>query len=312
MEAKLKNIEMVVGMCRKISDIAVIMSIPYKVDKLCLKKLKCNNVCENVYSGSESAALGFALFEVIRDKMVGSPLEVSRSKVSHVNCDAINGKFLITFNTQGSISALRKNVGIILSSLAPHKLYSKYAENMKLLKGKSDRDVFNHCANEMSDAIKKIIQFSVIGKIKVDGAKLKELLGKVEKKLPKQTTEKGTKPEKHKEHELDYPTIKVSGISAIAVADYILSKSGGMGVDILDDKVIVYNKSWPTKQSTLNKAERIKDYVRQKYEKLDKDFPFVLGYSAITRNLADCCTITSLIKSHPTASSMVGLIQKVL
>ena len=304
-----KNIELNLVSCKKVADIAVIMGIPLKVNKCCLNKLRCNNPSEKLYTGSESAAMGYALYELVKEKMMGSPLEIAKSKVSRISCNALNGKFLLSWNTSG-FSGLRKTISLVLSCLSAPKLYSKYAENMKLIGGKSDRDVFNTLSNEMTDAIKKSIKFNVVGKIKVDNVKLKDLLMKVEPKLPKQETLKGTKSvPKYEEHSQIYPTIKASGIPAIAIADYIRAKSGGMSVDVCNNYILVYNKNADTKINQLKKKDRIKDYVK-KYEKLKDEFYCVFAYMAITQNLADCCTIASIIKTKPKAASMVELISK--
>ena len=313
MEASLKNVDIIVGECRKMPDIAILMGIHYDCCKTSLMSLKTNNPPSEMIKGSEGAAVGYALFEVIRDKLVGSPLELIRSRVSRISCDSLNGKFLISWNTQGSFTTLRKTIGLVLSTFDPMKLYSKYAENMKLLGGKNDRDVFNSKANEMISAIKKNVKFVVCGKIKVDAAKLKELLAQVEKKMPDMDTpaaKEMEKPPAHPDHKCEYPHIKVSGIALVAIADYIRSKSGGMGIEIIDDGITVYNHSWKTKQSALSKSDRIKDYVRQKYEKLGDDFPCVFAYMAITQGYADCHTVTQIIKKMPKASGMVELIKK--
>lgn len=300
-------------MCKKVPDIAVIMGIHFKAHKPCLNKLKGNHTCEKIYTGVESACLGYALFECVRDKMVGSPLEMSRSRVSRIGCNALNGKFLITFNTQGSVSMLRKNIGLVLSCMAPPKLYSKYAENCKLMGCKSDRSVFNKLANDMTAAIKKEIKINVVGKIKIDVPKLKDILSKTAKKLPVQISMAGASAApKYDEYQCSYPYVKATGISAITVADYILSKSGGMSVDVFDDQVVVYNNSWKTKQAVLKKTDRIKDYVRQKYEKLGADFHCILAYMAIIYNWADCCTVAQILKTKPTPASMVELLKKSL
>ena len=312
MEGKLKNIEVIFGECRKMPDIAVLMGLTYSCSKTNLINLKTNNPPSALINGAESSALGFALYEVIRDKFVGSPLELSRSRVSRVDCDSINGKLLISWNTQGSFSMLRKTIGLVLSTLDPMKLFSKYSENMKLLGGKSDRNVFNSKANELINAIKKNIKFVVCGRVKLDSAKIKELLEKVEKKLPSMespSAKEMSKPPSYTEFSCDFPTIKVSGVAAVAVADYIKSKSGGMGVDVFDGHIVVYNHSWKTKESSLKKIDRIKDYVKQKYEKLGSEFSCVLAYLSITQGYADCCTISQIIKSKPTASSMVDHIK---
>ena len=310
MDIKYKNIDLCVGMFNKLPDIAVIMGINFKTSKECLNSLKCNHRCETVYDGAESACLSYALYECIRDKTVGSPLEISKSRISHISCDALRGHFLMTWNTQGTGSMLRKTIGLALSCMAPHKLYSKYAENCKLLGCKPDRSVFNTLANEMSNEIKKHIKIAVVGRIKTDKNKLKDILEKAEKKIPQHHTEKSTSPvPKYEKYETDYPFIKVTGVSSIAVADYILGKSGGMSLDVFDDKIVIYNKAWKGKETVLSKHDRIKDYVRQKYEKLGEDFHLIFAYLAITKNLSDCCTITSILKNKLKPAGMSDMIK---
>jgi len=311
MEAKLKNVEMIVGSSKKLPDIAMIAGIVFKVNKHCLKKLQCHESSEELYTGVERACIAYALFELVKEKMVGSPLEISKTRVSAVRCNALNGKFMVSWNTQGSFSMLRKSTGVFLSCLVPHKLYSKYAENCKLIGCKADRSVFNKLANDMSSAITKSVKIAACGKIKITAPKLKDLLSKVIKKCPKQSQVKDTSaPPKHAEFSTDTPFVKASGIDAVVVADYISAKSGGMSVCVFDDKVYVYNKSWPTKRKALKKANRVNDYVRQKYEKLKKEFPCVLAYMAITHNYTDCCAATKILKSKPTPSSAGTLLKK--
>ena len=140
---------------------------------------------------------------------------------------------------------------------------------------------------------------------------MKDILSKVSTKLPSPTYEKGASSvPKYEEYPMTYPHVKATGIAAVAVADYILSKSGGMAVCVSDGKVVVYNKSWETKRNALKKAARINDYVRQKYEKLDKEFYCIFGYLAITRCLTDCCTISKIIKTKPTPAAVSTLLKQ--
>jgi hypothetical protein len=312
---KLKNIELTIGQCKKLPDIAVILGIHFDVCHAALFKLDESFSFDNmkgnkVYTGSEKAALSYALYLAVRDKMVGSPLEIARSRVSRIEFDAQEGKFMLSWNTQGSVSMLRKTIGLALSVMNPHKLYSKYAVNCKNLGCSADRDVFNHVANEMVADIKKGIKIAVVGRIKVDSAKIKELLQKVEKKLPKLSTEKGTKPSQHDKFVHSFPVIKASGITSAAVEDYIRSQS--MGTASIGNEIIVYNKSFTTKRAALKKVDRIKTYVRQKYEKLGPDFPCIFTYLCITQKYCTCCSATDIIKTKPSAISMVSLIQKAL
>ena len=254
MEVELKNLQLVVGECRKMPDIAVIMGIHFDASPAALMKLDESFGFDNLqksnclYTGSEEAAVAYAFYEAVRNKMVGSPLEVAKSRVSRIQYSAMNKKFMISWNTQGSISMLRKTIGLALSVLNPHKLYSKYAVNIKNLGGNVDRTVFNHVANKFADAIKKGIKIAVVGRIKADVSKLKDLLAKVDKKQQKLSMEKpATKPSSHDNFTHTFPSIKTSGLAAAITADYV--RSQGMGVSVLGDEIIVYNKSFESKKN---------------------------------------------------------------
>ena len=313
MEAKNKNIIINAAVCKKVGDIAVCMCIPYKGCWECLRRLRNNDpAMSDAHEGAEHSSMIYAMYEAIRDKFIGTPLDISRSKVSSVRCNIQNGNMVISWNTQGSFSALRKTLSLALSCLSPTKLYSKYAENMKFLGVKTSREIFNTCSNDMTAGINKDISFSVVGRINIDKTKLKNLLDKVAVKLPKQTTipSKDTdKPPKKEKYEHEYPSIKASGVSSVVIADYIRSKSGGMGVEVDSGKVIVYNKSWESKRKALKQPGRIKDYIKQKYEKLKEHLGLILAYMSITQGYADCSTATKLIKGVK-ASDMKDLISK--
>ena len=310
MQIKHKNIEVNFVQCKKVADIAIIVGIPFNCNKCCLNKLKCNKPSDIVYTGSESASIGYALYELIKEKLMGSALEMSKSKVSSMNCNSLNNHFLISCNTS-AYSGLRKTMSIILSCLNPPKLYSKYAENMKLLGAKIDRDVFNSLSNEMTTGINKMIKFGVDGKLKADESKIKELLIKLDSKIIKPDTLKPTKNVKeHETHTNEYPIIKYKdSIAAIAIADYITNKSGGMAVEVCSDYIIIYNENAETKLKHMKDKGKINDYCK-KYEKLKDDFYCVFAYMAITHNLVDCCTIGAIIKSKLKASEMSSLILK--
>lgn len=317
MEAKLKNLTLTVGECKKVPDVAVVLGIHFDACPAAIMKLNESFGWDNLkkdnclFTGSEHAALAYALFHTVRDKMVGSPLELARSRVSRIECDAQEGKFMLSWNTQGSLSALRKTIGLALSVMNPHKLFAKYSTNMKNLGGKADRDEFNYVANQMVDSIKKTIKIAAVGRIKIDSAKLKDLLAKVDKKQQKLSTEKGSKkPGPHDKFTHSFPSVKVSGIASVATEDYI--RSQGMGTTSMGNEIIVYNRSYESKKAAFKKADRVKTYVKQKYEKLGKDFSCVFAYLCITQKYCTCCSATTLMKTKPSATSMVGLIQKAL
>jgi hypothetical protein len=311
MEVSQKNVKMIVGASKKLPDIAVIIGVFFKSNQHCLDALRCNTTFSETYTGAESACLAYALFELIREKLMGNPLEISKTRVSSVRCNALNGKTIISWNTQGSFSMLRKTVGVAFACLTPHKLYTRYAENCRFLGCSPDKKVFNKLANEMGAAITKGITVAACGKIKIVAPKLKELLSSVCAKLPKQESVSDTSsPPKHEEYKSLWPVVKVSGIDAILLADYIAAKSGGMAVHVCDDGVTIYNKTWVTKAKSIGKANRINDYSNQKYVKLKDEFALVLAYLAITRNLTDCCTATKIIKSNITPAVATTMLKK--
>lgn len=318
MEVKNKNVSIAVLSGKKVPDIAVCMCIDFKCDWHSLKLLKNNTQCESkseMNKGAEAAALASALFDNIREKMVGSPLEASKSRVSSMCCNYQNGKFLVCWNTQGSVSTMRRTITYALASLTPAKVFSKYSKNIKMLGGRPSREEFNHCANLMSAGIKKNVHFVVVGKIKLDQPKLKDMLNKVQGKLAGQVVfpaKDTSSPAATNVPTHAYPTVKSDGLGAAVVADYIRNRSNGMPVDINCGTVVVYDHSWESKSRALKAPAKIKDFVKKKYEKLGAEFPCVMAYFLITQGMSDCSALNKLLKSKPSGSSMADLIKKAL
>jgi len=323
MEVKNKNFKLTLGVCKKVPDIAVVMSIPFKgCPPCCLKKLRTNSPAKSpsLMTGSENASLAFALFECIRDKMIGSPLETARSKVSQVKCKSLNDNFVIYWNCYGTGSSLRKTLSLAISCLMPHKLYSKYKENMKFLGGSAPREHFNHCAKQMINSIKKEVHIAVVGKINTDKKKLEEILKKTSIKLPILSSTELTPAEIPPTRVSDekgkiYPHVKCSdGITCIVLADYINSNSGGMGVEIHTGLVEIYNDGWETKKKQLNNSKKITQYVKQKYENksISSMLSELLAYNAISRCYADSSTISKLILKGINTPKVKEMIKKAI
>lgn len=317
MEAHHKNFSVIIGVTKKVADIAVAASVPIAgVSDSCLKKLKCNCVdIQEIIKGSQEAAVCFALFETVRDKLSSSPLEVSKTRVSNISCNYIDGYFTIRWNCQGTVSNARKTIGLFLTVLHPEKLNTKYNDNIKLLSGKSgDKDEFIYCANKLIDGIKKHVQVSICGKINVDKDKLAAMMDVLQKKIPKhESIGKGTVPshegESKEESKVEFSFIASSGIASACLADYIRSNSGGMGVDVVNKGVIIYNKSWPSKQKQLVDTRRIKDHVDKRYKRLDVDFANVFAYFITTQDYANSHTIQKVIKSKLSSDGLAAIIK---
>jgi len=319
---KSKNVTIDVGVSKKLPDIIVSLSVPFKgISQHCLKKLKSNCVGDNHLSkGTEEAALAFALFETIRDKLSGSGLEVTKTKASEVNCVSIDSNLVFTWHTQGTKTALVKTVGLALTTLNPMKLHTKYSENMKFLCGKGgSKEEFNFVAKKLAEGIKKSIYITAVGRINITSEKIKDamptLLGKLpdiimpsvkEIEAPEKRVDKGDaliKP---------YPVIKATGMASAVVADYIANNSNGMSVEVGDEGVIIYNHNWETKHKQLKDKDRISGYVQKKYAKLDVigELYTVFAYLSLSKGYIDSQVASTLVHSKLKSDKFVEILKK--
>jgi hypothetical protein len=302
--AKVKQISLQVAVLPKVHNLSVSVSIPFWSSPECIALLWGNNPCESdegrcntLHKGSEEAAIAFALFSLVREKLCGSPLEVARTKVDHVSCAQHDNHFVIAWNTQGTGSALRKTLGVVLKCLAPNALFSRYSNNIKVLGGKVDRAVFNYVANSMIDGISKSIDFVAVGKIKAD-SDFKGLLETAANKFissKKSPAGDSSAPEKHSDHKPDFPQLSCSdGAAAIVVADYIHHQ--GFGLRLCGRHITIFSKSWGSKREALKKKDRISGYVAAKYDKLDDLASLYLAYRANSAAMGSASAIMNIAK----------------
>jgi hypothetical protein len=303
--AKVKQISLDVFVLPKVHNLSVSVTIPFWCSPECVAILWGNNPCESdegrcntLHKGSEEAALAFALFSHIREKLSGSPLEVARCKVDHVTCGAHDNEFVVAWNTQGTGSALRKTIGVVLKCLAPNALFSRYSNNIKVLGGKVDRAVFNYLANKMIDGINKSIEFVAVGKIKAD-ADFKELLSVAANKYSassKSGAGDTQAPETHSDHKGEFPLLTcTNGSAAIVVADYIHHQ--GFGLRLCGRHITIFTKAWGSKHDALKKKDRINGYVAAKYEKLDKLAGLFMAYRANSAAMGSASAISGIAKN---------------
>lgn len=321
MKVKKDNISLTVGTSKKPADIIVSLSIPFKgVANCCFKKLK--NSCHDelgLMNGSEHAAVAYALYEHIRDKLAGSGLELFKNKVSNVDCNIIGDTITITWKTQGTGTSLRKTTGVVLSCLNPTKLFTKYSENIRFLSGKGgNKEEFNFVAKLLSESINKDINIVAVGKINTDTKKLEDIIDVIYQKLPEiemPPAKECTAPAKKAMGEqYTYPIIASKGLESAIVADYIRNNSGGMSVGIIDDGVVIYNKQWETKHNQLKDSKRIKDYIEKKYGKLeDKDeLSPIFAYFSLSQGFCNSIVAAQIIASKLKTEKLVELLKKSL
>lgn len=282
MEAKRKNVKVFFTPSRKVPDVAVVLSIKYNAGGLCLKKLQRNCPCQVVCKGCHHAALCYAVYECVRDKVMGSPLELSRSRVSNIKCGSLGGDFVLSWNTAPTMSAIRKSLVLATSCLVPYKLYTKYADNAKLMGIKPDRAEFNGLVEGMGKSIKSGISIAIVGKARLDKAKLQKLADKVYEKTPAQKADTPRKKlPKLEEHKSEYPSWEAKGLGAALAVEFIQLKSNGMNMDLAGTKIQVYSRSWESKKKSLK--PRIKDYVDKKLKKMGAHLGGVLAYLIATQ-----------------------------
>lgn len=320
MLAKLKQINLTVGITRKVADIVVAISVPIKgVAPCCLNRLKTNcGSAEPLMPGSEESALVYALYEAVRDKLSGSGLEVLKSKASNVKCSYTNDHFTISFHTAGTGTALRKASGLALSCYNPAKLFSKYSENIRFLTGKGgNREEFNFVAKKLVEGIHKSIAITAVGKINVDEKKMVDIVKVLVGKLPDidmSALKPAIQPAKKKPEVEDkpYPIIKCDGLTAAVVSDYIRNNSNGMSVDITNEGVVVYNHLWESKHKQLKDKKRINEYIAKKYGKLDVELASVFTYFALSEEFVDATIAAKVVSSKLKTSNMTEVLHKVM
>jgi hypothetical protein len=316
-----KNINFRIEPLARAPDIGVCLSI--KIDKsvpCCFKKLLCNIQHRNpkLMNGSEESALAFSMFELIRDKMIGSPLESTKSKVSNIKPKILNNNLVIYWNCMGNLSALRKSLSLAVSTLNPNKLYSRYSENLKFLGGVAKRDYFEYIAGKVANNILEGIDIVAVGRVKIKSSdKVKEMLASVHKKIPPlKKSSKSTMKSEKREYESTYsefPVVKCkSQMNCIFVADYISSMALGMAVEVHENVVEVYSNRWPTRHKQIKGKSKISGYVKQKYGKIRDSLSATIAYHAISHSRADTAALKKLLNSKLSLSDIEKIIHEAL
>lgn len=322
MQIKKNQILLTVGTTKKVADIIVSISVSYpSIAVCCLKALKFNCIeGEKLVKGSEESALAYALFETVRDKLAGSALETFKTKVSSIECNSIDGHFVITFKTQATGTSLRKTCGIALSCFNTGKLFTKYSENIKFLSGKGgNKEEFHFVSKKFLESMKKSIAITAVGKLPAsfDKTKLQDIANVIVTKIPSvdmPSAKEISEPVKKESEVNTYPVIKSSGLATAITADYIRNNSNGMSVGVVNDGVIIYNHGWQTKHKQLKEASRIKDYVHKKYTRLEDqdELSPMFAYYALSEGFINSEVAEKLIATKLKVDRLIELLKKTI
>jgi len=262
--------------------------------------------CATLASGSEYTALVYAMYDDIRDRLLGTPDAQLKSKVSSITCGFHNGEFIISYVCQSSITAIRKSLGILVSRLAPHKQYPRYQKYIKLLGGKPNRDEFMNCAKRI--ASKRNVSAVVVAKIKTDKEKEDAIVKVVANKLADVSgIDSGVKPasESLPRTSTEFPEIKSPGYERFFVLDYLDSINvSALGTG---NTIIVFNKKWSGV-----KKDAIDRYVSTRFGKLGEKLLHVVLYSACSRGLLRTHALREIARSKLNPNGIANIIKSAL
>jgi hypothetical protein len=290
-------------------DMSIVVGFKYLCNWFVLQKLVRGQpcMCAELAHASENTSMIYSIYEAVREKLVGSPVEQMSSKVSSIKCNYQNGEFIISINCSNNTSSAKKIVSAIVSKMTPSKYYNRYCNNIRLLNGKPSRSEFIYCSNELGD-----VSLNVFAIGKLSPTKFKEFINAVSIKIPAHTKQHGgTKPHSLTKiaGETEYPINEADGYKAIFVRDYIKFVTGYNAV-IKSGKVITYNKKWTKDRlkQKIKSVDAIGKFVQKKYARLGDKFHDMIVYTSGTNGDVDTDTLKALCDDHPSSDKIVDII----
>lgn len=347
LESKKGKVSLFVHRTKLAGDVAVCVDINLKVNGCCLNKLQSGWCCDAHPSGEEVACVAYSMWLNVNNVLCGDPLAVKGSKVSSTRCGGHNGRFFISWQTKGSVSGVRKSLGLAVKALTPGKLYSTYSQVVRSIGSSPNRANFNWAAAQVLSAVNAGVCCGVVGNIALgktmtdkhgpakpkrksnlvravstttkskpkkklsDQEKLDAMVAVVSKKLnPGDVSSPKTKPESNTtcEHK-NVSVIKVNGWEAFVIKEYIMAKERGV-VPIVCDRSLLVNvkeSSWKPKAAKLKKNAVV--YVKTRYAKVGYELGPVMAYSAIASGAVSCYDTKSLLRGVVKADQVVSAIK---
>ena len=319
-EAKKNNLHLFISPTSKVGSVVVSIGFETDCNAGILRNLKSGCCCNCQQDekkcfpkGAECTSVCFSLYKLVQTKLAGSPLDVFKSKVGNVCCNFSQGVFYVFWDVQGTVSAVRKSLGMALSCIQPSKVYSIYQDCMRMLNHHSDRNAFNFVADELCKSINSKLVCAVVGKIKADNDKLNAMLDVLSKKLPKLDCDgKKEKPSGHVECVSEHCSIKCSGWSSGILKDYLNFKLKGINISTNEHGLCLNMKDarFETMKSKLK--EGVSDFMSAKFGKVKTDLYPILSYLLLSSGSLDPIHVQKLLKDKPSVSEMEKAVVKCL
>lgn len=317
LESTKNGLTVFVAPTKLVGDVAVSLCFPTVVNSCALSKIGgCGQPCgSNCYpEGTEEACLCYAVYLAVNQLLCGNPLAVSKSKVGATCCGSHNSMFFINWKTKGTVSAVRKSIGIALRALHPAKFFSIYSRLIRDAGGVPKRESFSYVAEKAAAGIKSSLVVGVVGNIRIDQEKFKAMMEVLDKKhLHTPVEGKKSKPSDHVECDhSNHTELRTVGWASMVVSDYLKFRIRGL-VPLLSDKFIllpIKESLWKNVSKKLKKG--VKEYVQAKYTKLGSDLPEVSGYMAAASGLLCASDIRTMINSRMSEAAVAAAIDKAL
>nr|QQV29296.1 hypothetical protein K-LCC10_0041 [Kaumoebavirus] len=248
----------------------------------------------------------YATFYAMRAKIMKGGFEEIKNKVSGMNCAIHDDEFVITLVCAPNLTAVRKNAGLMVKFLNVDKVAGLYAEFMKVLGLRTNRDEFDYVADSLAKSVKDRVEIVVTGKLgTVDKAKAENFFKVVAGKMPDFSTSKGSKPSTPDlssgdraptEHPFSHHHISAPGVEGLLLKKYL--ESGNVDCVMSGGKIYFGNEKHLKMAQKMADSARIKRFVGDKLKKF-VDVKAVLIYLAAvnsatsTKDLIGASSVTS-------------------
>ncbi len=284
----------------KTQNLSISLTLPFECSAEYISMMRSYTPCAVPLSAhAEESAYAFAFFMLLKEKMTMGAADSNKYRLDHIACNGHGRHFVISWNTQGTGSSLKRTIVAAFRFAKPNSIFKSYSYCIKLLGGRADRSVFDALAARMIDALGKAQVFA-IGKLTASATTAEFKKGVLDAALAKldHGVAAASKAVPEKRESLPAPLYKITcsdGAAAILVADYLqLAK---VIVHVVDRDVLVQSANFETQKNKLKEASRIEAYFNSKFAKQGELATSLLAYYANSNAMGTGGSIGKLMKA---------------